>query len=225
VCNKPDSCIDVILFDPRTSDNESDVWDRTQAMIPLWAAPPTRTPTLVCRQLYAEMKDMQAAAIRHYWSKNVFSIDSTLPEQLPHHAYQAVKPRDFMHAEHFNLRLNDYGLEFAVAIGFEAGQWTASSDVTENCLEDILHKNLPGSRWHFQPQRPPLRRCLAAALVIFHDFLFLHLIYGRPRDELYTNSGERKILDPKAGNGLTINNFMMSTSAIAELIRASLALA
>ena len=110
VCDKPDSCIDVILFDPRIPNDASDFWDRTQAMIPLWAAPPTRTPTLVCRQLYTEIKEMQAAAIRHYWSKNIFSIDSKLPQQLPHHAYRVAKLRDLMHAEHFILRLDDYGL-------------------------------------------------------------------------------------------------------------------
>ncbi|GAB7329746.1 hypothetical protein MBLNU13_g01475t2 [Cladosporium sp. NU13] len=127
VCDKPDSCIDVVFHDPAlgsATDQDSD---------------PRLSSTL------RRVQKMQAAAIRHYWSKNIFSIESTGPKQLPHHAYQAVRPRDLMHAEPFILQLIGYGLEFPVAIRFEAGQWTASSDVSEDYLENILHKKFPDS--------------------------------------------------------------------------------
>lgn len=217
VFDKAGERIDMILYNPRTSDDGSDNWNTTQAMIPLWAAPSTRTPTLVCRQIHTEMKEMQAAAVRHYWSTNIFSIRLRFPEQQPLHTYQAAKQRDFAHAEHFALHPTCCGFEVLVSIEFEAGQWTASSDVSEDYLEDVLHERAADPHRHFQPQRP-LRRCLAAALANFHQLFFPRLTYDRPRNELYTISGEHKILDPKVGNGLTPNSLQTATFTAAQLV-------
>jgi hypothetical protein len=37
---------------------------------------PSKDPLLICRQLYAEMKKMQAACFRDYWQTNIFVIDA-----------------------------------------------------------------------------------------------------------------------------------------------------
>lgn len=82
------------------------------------SSPPSKGTILACRELYDEMKGMQAAAYRAYWSNNRFVYDAGRLEA------QSVLPadKDLQHVQQFCLVLR--GLpKYEVHIVFEGGKW------------------------------------------------------------------------------------------------------
>jgi hypothetical protein len=75
-----------------------------EAAVPSSQAPPSKNPLLVCRQLYVEMKSMQAAAFRQYWSKTTFDLclggrfKCYTPDML-----HSVAERDLKHIQNINI--------------------------------------------------------------------------------------------------------------------------
>lgn len=87
--------------------------------VPLDQTPPQSKETiLACRQLHEEMKEMQAAANRAYWSNKRFIYDAG---QL-NHRFPADK--DLQHIQQFCLVLRHLP-NYYIHLVFEGGKWEA----------------------------------------------------------------------------------------------------
>lgn len=81
-------------------------------------APPTKDALLPCRQLYSEMKEMQATAFREYWSTNRFIY--SVAEMGPAVGGKRPVPAQvkMQHIHHFSLLIkDDYFLDIVLAGG------------------------------------------------------------------------------------------------------------
>jgi hypothetical protein len=92
---------------------------------------PSKDPLLICRQIYAEMKKMQAARFRDYWQNNIFVVDamdhrhssesSSRPRQDTH---ERLAPSDLVanenlkHVHCIAFRMNAYWESYVVCFAF-----------------------------------------------------------------------------------------------------------
>jgi hypothetical protein len=114
-------------------------------------APPSKSPILVCRQLYTEMKRMQAEAFRQYWSNNTFDASSSGGLHNTTDMLYAVADHDLEHVKHFNIldSCDNVGVAVMVLCRFEAGKWTAAFSVSDRlwkCICDCNGRNRRGPR-------------------------------------------------------------------------------
>ena len=86
--------------------------------------PPSKNAILVCRQLYIEMSNMQAATFRQYWSENSFDISDD--HGLASNVFCPGPDRDLQHVKRFADHLVFDHLTITVRLHFQAGKWIAS---------------------------------------------------------------------------------------------------
>jgi hypothetical protein len=88
---------------------------------------PSKDPLLICRQIYAEMKKMQAAHFRDYWQKNVFVVDAMNHRHSSTSSSQShgrLAPSDLIanenlkHIHCFAFRMNAYWESYVVCFAF-----------------------------------------------------------------------------------------------------------
>jgi hypothetical protein len=164
-------------------------------------APPSKNPILVCRQLYKEMRSMQAAAFRQYWSKSTFDASvSCHLEETSDRLYRAAD-RDLQHIKCFSISCGREGLGFAVDVEcrFQAGRWTASFSFTDHVWMCICDCN--GLRRRVSRPRGLLR-------LVFFD-----------REMRRQASGdEPTTMDPDLGAGFTARDMRVARRVVVSLI-------
>jgi hypothetical protein len=98
----------------------------------LSGAPATKSSILVCRRLYAEMKKMNYAAFRKFYSTNTFCTRVPLIGDLPTlTGFDAPEDQNLRHIEHFIVYPSCLGVVVPVYVKFEAGRWNAYVQISE----------------------------------------------------------------------------------------------
>lgn len=163
-------------------------------------SPPSKDAILVCRQIYTEIKKMQAAACRRHWSESTFNINFVeSPSNSPAEAY-ICPGRDLQHAKHFILRTHYRGSLIACHLDFQLGKWTIWFHASERGWYGLV----PGPGWPPEPQGPQ-------RLAYFEDEL---RAYGVPAPF----SLGRETVDPELGLGFAAIDLGLAALAAATLM-------
>lgn len=82
--------------------------------------PPNKDPILPCRQLYAEMGAMQAAAYRGYWTNNRFACPHAGLSARDFRQYTFPDDRTIAHIRHFSFLFDG---RLIIDLTSEHGRW------------------------------------------------------------------------------------------------------
>lgn len=172
---------------------------KAEARIACYQAPPSKDAILVCRQLYEEMSNMQAAAFRHYWNESTFHICED--DVVINNGSCAGSDRDMQHAKHFvfHVRCDEEPVE--VELHFRAGKWMPSFYVSDQLWSVSVYFQQHGIP---APQGP-------------------QPVYGFEEDMRIRSapgafSGERETMNPECGMGFTAEDLCVAKSMMDELI-------
>ena len=177
---------------------------KTAVRIPLHQAPPSQNAILLCRQLYIEMSNMQAAAFRQYWSEGTFEIGGDEPRfgdkfyARPNNDLQHVK-HYLQHVKHFILNARYQLPTFDIGLHFQAGKW-------------IVSFKIPDSFWPVFGQPPAGSVALGSQRVIgFEDQMRITSSTG-------AFSYERQSMDPECGLGFTAGDLYDAELVVRKLV-------
>ncbi|KAM0706320.1 hypothetical protein Q7P35_005646 [Cladosporium inversicolor] len=101
-----------------------------EVRIPSYEVPPSKDAILVCRQLYMEMSNMQAAAFRRYWNESTFHISDDAVEF--NNSFRAGPDRYTQRFKHFIFHTRCDHEIVEVGLHFRAGKWTASYYISDS---------------------------------------------------------------------------------------------
>jgi hypothetical protein len=164
-------------------------------------APPSKDPVLVCRQLYTEMKSMQAEAFRQYWSNATF--DASMHNDLHYTTdiVYAVADRDLQHVKQFNIviSLQTSAVTVEVECRFRDGNWTASFDPSDELWECVCDCDI----WMRSVPRPQER------VRMVHFDSEIHQQEYIPRS---------RTLNPEVGAGFTAEDMRLTISTVRSMI-------
>jgi hypothetical protein len=107
-------------------------------------APPSKDPLLVCRRLWFELRYMQAAAYRRYWTESTFDI-------CRDHISLAdgscdIPSSELRYAKHFIIHVHYGRAKIAVRLHFQAGKWIGTFRVPSHdwaLLRQPSNTNVP----------------------------------------------------------------------------------
>ena len=172
---------------------------KAEAMIACYQAPPSKDAILVCRQLYEEMSNMQAAAFRRYWEENTFHICED--DVVLGNRFYAGSDRDMQHAKHFVFHVRCDGEPVEVEMHFRAGKWMPSYYISDRLWSTSVY---------FQRFGTPAPQGPQPAYEFEGDM--------RQRSAAGAFSGERETMNPECGLGFTAIDLCVAKSTIDDVI-------
>ena len=161
-------------------------------------APPSKDALLVCCQLWFEMRYMQAAAYRRYWSESTFDIRSDYISLADGSC--DIPSSELQYAKHFIIHIHYGDAKIAVTLHFQAGKWIGTFSVSSHewaLLRQPSNTNIPA------PQG-------LLCLIGFEDEM-------RDTSTKGAFSGQR-IMNPERGLGFTPDDLRVAKRAIWSLL-------
>lgn len=129
--------VDLVIIDSKNSSQRGTLITSHQTL-------PCKSPLLICQQIYQEMRGMQKAAYRHFWTSNAFWVSFHNSSRTLHRQLIASN-ENMLHIEHFVIvfEKTDHHVEVDINIG--GGRTTSSVKCTP--LTAVPAKRLvPGQR-------------------------------------------------------------------------------